>query len=343
MAQRFADMLRPVRSTDAAAVEADLTLPDPRRLLILSIVAIVVLGLSVVGAAVYSVMSLDQAAITAETERAKVALEVVLRDGGQADASTAARLAHDFVLSGARFGDGSAVVPGEISLPIAGSERRLLWTPRRLGTELGQQLAPIRLLASALFLAGIAIVLNRLYRLARVLETRRRAAQELASRDALTGLYNRLGFDQQLAQAADGPALLYLDLDGFKHVNDSFGHGAGDDLLRIVAERLASLACEGDFVARIGGDEFAFLRSPPTSRAELAELAADIGVALGEPVRLGATQIQVGASIGIAMGREYADDRARLVSAADSALYRAKALPGHAFVFADAPTIATAA
>lgn len=139
------------------------------------------------------------------------------------------------------------------------------------------------------------------------------------------------------------PTLLYLDLDGFKQVNDSFGHGAGDDLLRIVAERLASLAREGDVVARIGGDEFAILRGPPVSRAELAELAADIGLALSEPVRLGATLLQIGASIGIAMGSEYADDHALLVRAADAALYRAKALPGHAFVFADTPQVADAA
>jgi diguanylate cyclase (GGDEF)-like protein len=335
-------MVRPVRGNDDV-VAADLALPDARRLLIISIVAIILLALSVAGAAVYSVMSLDQAAIDAETDRAKVALDVVLTGGTQPSAAAAARLAHDFQLNGARFSSGAREMPGEVSIPVAGSNALLSWTPRRLGTELGYHLAPLRLLASALFLAGVAFVLNRLYRLTRVLEARRRAAQELASRDALTGLHNRLGFDQQLAQAADGPALLYLDLDGFKHVNDSFGHGAGDDLLRIVAERLASLARKGDFVARIGGDEFAFLRSPPTSRAELAELAADIGVALSEPVRLGATQIQIGASIGIAMGSEYADDRARLVNAADSALYRAKALPGHAFVFADAPPIAAAA
>jgi len=341
MAQRETGTLGSARRADDAAM-AELELPNPRRLLIISIVAIVLLGLSVVIAAAYSVLSINETAISAETERAQVALEVVLRDGPP-DAAAAERLADDFVLNGARFGDTASARPDEVSLAVRGSDTRLLWTPRLLGTELGQHLAPIRLLASGLFLAGIGIVLNRLYRLARLLEARRRAAQELASRDALTGLANRLGFEQQLAQSADGPALLYLDLDGFKHVNDSFGHGAGDDLLCIVAARLKGLARDGDCVARIGGDEFAFLRSPPTSRAELAELAADIGVALSEPVRLGATQIQVGASIGIAMGSEHGDDRARLIAAADAALYRAKALPGHAFVFADSPSIAAAA
>jgi diguanylate cyclase (GGDEF)-like protein len=321
---------------------AELDLPNPRRLLIISIAAIVLLGLSVAIAAAYSVLSINEATISAETERARVALQVVLRDG-LPDAAAARRLADDFVLNGARFADVANALPDEVALAVPGSDAELLWTPRRMGTELAQHLAPIRLLASVFFLGGIAIVLNRLYRLTRVLEARRRQAQEMASRDALTGLFNRLGFDQRLGQTPHGPALLYLDLDGFKHVNDSFGHGAGDDLLRIVADRLKALAREGDCVARIGGDEFAFLRSPPTSRAELAELAADIGVALSEPVRLGATQIQIGASIGIAMGSEHGDERTRLVAAADAALYRAKALPGHAFVFADSPTISAAA
>lgn len=339
MAQRLAGTVGSARAADHAT---DLDLPNPRRLLIVSIVAIVVLGLSVVIAAGYSVLSLNETAISAETERAQVALQVVLRDG-QPDAASANRLAQDFVLRGARFGEAGSIQSGEVAIAVPGSQMQMMWTPRRIGTELAQQLAPIRLLASALFLGGIAIVLNRLYRLTRLLEARRRQAQEMAARDALTGLNNRLGFDRRLSQAGSGPALLYLDLDGFKHVNDSFGHGAGDDLLRIVAERLKRLTREGDCVARIGGDEFAFLRSPPTSRAELAELAADIGVALSEPVRLGATQIQIGASIGIAMGSEHGDERTQLVAAADAALYRAKALPGHAFVFADSPTISAAA
>jgi len=342
MAQHGAGTVGSGRGADAIAMTADLSLPNPRRLLIISIFAIALLGLSVVIAAGYSVLSINETAITAETERARVALEVVLRDG-QPDAAGANRLAQDYVLNGARFGDAASLQPGEVAIAVPGSETQLMWTPRQIGTELAQHLAPIRLLASALFLGGIGIVLNRLYRLTRLLEARRRAAQELAARDALTGLHNRLGFDQRLAQTANGPALLYLDLDGFKHVNDSFGHGAGDDLLRIVADRLKRLARDGDCVARIGGDEFALLRSPPTSRAELAELAADIGVALNEPVRLGTTQIQIGASIGIAMGSEHGDDRNRLVAAADAALYRAKALPGHAFVFADSPTLAAAA
>lgn len=343
MVQQVPSLVRPVQVSDGAAIGAELKLPDPRRLLVVSIIVIALLALSVIAAAWYAVQSVDQLAEDTETARARVALQVVLADGARPSAAIAGRLAHDFALNDARFVTGTDAKPEELTLAVPGSDAHLAWTPRRFGTELSYQLVPIRLLSSALFLSGITFVLMRLYRLTRELEARRRAAQELASRDALTGLCNRLGFDRTLAQVTGSPALLYLDLDGFKQVNDSFGHGAGDDLLRIVAERLASLAREGDVVARIGGDEFAILRGAPVSRAELAELAADIGLALSEPVRLGATLLQIGASIGIAMGSEYADDHALLVRAADAALYRAKALPGHAFVFADTPQVADAA
>jgi diguanylate cyclase (GGDEF)-like protein len=342
MVQQVPALVRPVRLSDSAAIQAELSLPNPRRLLIGSCVAIVLLGLLVIGAIWYAVRSLDEMSLDMETQRAQAAIEAVLAEGALPDAMTAAHLTRAFSLADAHFG-GASTREGEISIAVPGSDARLSWTPRRLGQDLFYQLAPVRLLTSALFLTGIAVVLSRLYKLTRELEARRRAAHELASRDALTGLYNRLGFEQQRSVAPASSALLYLDLDGFKQVNDSFGHSAGDDLLRIVAERLARLARPGDVVARIGGDEFAFLRCAPTSRGELAELAADIGVSLSEPVRLGTAQIQIGASIGIAMGSEHAEDRARLVNAADSALYRAKALPGHAFVFADAPPTAAAA
>ena len=342
MVQQGPSLVRPIRLSDSAAIQAEPRLPNPRRLLVVSGAAILLLGLLVVGVIWYALRTIDQASLDMEAERAQAAIEAVLAEGALPDAATAAHLTKAFSLAGAHFGSDSTR-EGEISIVVPGSDAKLSWTPRRLGTELFYRLAPLRLLASALFLAGIAVVLGRLYKLTRELEARRQTAHELASRDALTGLHNRLGFEQQRSLAPASSALLYLDLDGFKQVNDSFGHSAGDDLLRIVAERLARLARAGDVVARIGGDEFAFLRCAPTSRAELAELAADIGVSLNEPVRLGSAQIQIGASIGIAMGGEHGADRARLVNAADSALYRAKAMPGHAFVFADAPPVATAA
>jgi diguanylate cyclase (GGDEF)-like protein len=134
-------------------------------------------------------------------------------------------------------------------------------------------------------------------------------------------------------------ALLYLDLDDFKQVNDTLGHGAGDDLLRLVAARLSGFAREDDVVARIGGDEFVLLRTCDVSRAELAELAADIALVIGEPLHMGASQLVMRTSIGIALAPEHAGNASDLVRAADRALYQAKSVRGGCFLFADASAI----
>jgi diguanylate cyclase (GGDEF)-like protein len=304
-------------------------LPNPRRLLLGSIVVMALLAGTVLVAALYAVQAIDAAALDGERERAETALDAI---GDAADAE--ARLQSDFLLEGAHFVAASGTTPNEISVPVPGRAEVLAWTPQRIGSQLFYHLAPLRLAACAAFLFGVFLVVHRLYAMTRELERRRGEMAALAVRDPLTGLGNRLAFETWLAAA--GPAeigLLYIDLDGFKQVNDSMGHGAGDELLAVLGNRIKSLAGANDLVARIGGDEFAFVRRGPVSRNALAELAADIGTALGEPVRLGATEIATGASVGIAIGT--ADDP-KLVAAADAALYRAKALPGNTFVFAEA-------
>ncbi|MDB5538393.1 MAG: diguanylate cyclase [Devosia sp.] len=327
-----------VRPVDA--VGDDLPLPDPRRLMIISVISVVALFVSVIVVVFYSVQSIDRAGIAGEIERAGVALQVVGEDPVAAE-----RLRSEFLLAGAHFAAPGTLSDSEVSVPVPGRHDQVLaWTPVRIGTALFLHLAPLRVGACALFLFGIALALRRLYDLTRELERRRRDAQDLAARDSLTGLANRLAFDEWLGRAAGDPiaevGLLYLDLDNFKQINDSLGHGAGDELLKVVASRLSGLAKPEDLVARIGGDEFAVVRKGPQSRAELAELAADIGAALSEPIRLGINDLAIGASVGIATGR--ASDK-HLIDAADAALYRAKALPGHAFVFADAAPLNQAA
>lgn len=321
-------------------------LPNPRRLLLLSVTAILLLVVTVVGAILFAVQSIDNASIASELARAQVALELVTADGSGPGTSLAARLAHDFALVDAHFIPVSALGPDDIALVVPRApDTALVWSPRRFGSEMFLVLAPVRLLASAVFLGGIGFFIFRLYGLAHELEERRRSAQELAARDSLTGLGNRLAFDQRLQQAFSeetGVALLYLDLDDFKQVNDTLGHGAGDELLKSVATRLGQVARTDDLVARIGGDEFGILRTSVTTRDDLAELAADVGVALGEAFRVGNKAFSIKASIGIALAPDDATTATELVKVADEALYRAKATRGgFTFAQADRSTSAT--
>jgi len=151
-----------------------------------------------------------------------------------------------------------------------------------------------------------------------------------AYHDALTGLPNRALLLDRLHQALDGArhtgsvtGLMFVDLDGFKAVNDELGHEAGDQLLVEVATRLGAAVRIGDTVARIGGDEFVVLAGGLASRDEAAAIAARIIAAVGRPVRVAGGDVAVSASVGVAVDRDHDPDR--LLREADTALYRAKA------------------
>lgn len=153
-----------------------------------------------------------------------------------------------------------------------------------------------------------------------------------AFEDSLTGLANRALLRDRLHQAIRRAArndsvvsVLYLDLDGFKTVNDSLGHDAGDELLRIVAGRLASIVRPGDTVARLGGDEFAIVTEDgPRSLAGAMAIADRALQAITAPVDLGGQQVWVTASIGIAASDD-STSAADVLRDADVAMYRAKA------------------
>jgi len=163
---------------------------------------------------------------------------------------------------------------------------------------------------------------------------RRRLAQKLereANHDPLTMLPNRRFFLEwlgyALAQARrEGQeiALLYIDLDGFKAVNDRFGHRRGDALLVAIAERLRATKREGDLLARIGGDEFALAAPNARDGKELAALGERLLASLGGSGQSRLTDVPVGASIGIAFFPDDANDVPGLIAAADSAMYAAK-------------------
>jgi diguanylate cyclase (GGDEF)-like protein len=169
------------------------------------------------------------------------------------------------------------------------------------------------------------------FRLNKMLITTMRAEQEndhLARHDLLTGLLNRTGLERQLNEAAMQPGtaltLFYLDLDGFKGVNDRLGHAAGDELLAMVGRRLHALSRQNMVMARIGGDEF-IMASGGGNRADALALGEEaIAAIAGQPYLLGQEAVEIGVSIGIAFAPVHGSTLPELMSAADNALYQAK-------------------
>jgi diguanylate cyclase (GGDEF)-like protein len=165
----------------------------------------------------------------------------------------------------------------------------------------------------------------------------------LARTDFLTGLANRTLFSDKISAAAarlrrDGETftVLFLDLDGFKHINDSLGHPAGDELLREMARRLKSLLRETDVVARLGGDEFAIMRTGATNqREEAIDLARKVLSTVAKPFDFDGHNVTVKTSIGIALAPENGTEPGELMKKADLALYRVKSEGRNNFSFFD--------
>jgi diguanylate cyclase (GGDEF)-like protein len=153
--------------------------------------------------------------------------------------------------------------------------------------------------------------------------------RDQAGVDVLTGLPNRRAFTEQLEQRLSGPGrvgVLFIDLDDFKIVNDSLGHAAGDELLRIVADRITSVVRDGETVARLGGDEFAVIVDAGNASDASVALADRILTVLKDQAVIDRTLVSVGCSIGLALSPEGASAEAadELVSNADFAMYMAK-------------------
>jgi diguanylate cyclase (GGDEF)-like protein len=155
--------------------------------------------------------------------------------------------------------------------------------------------------------------------------------RHLATHDALTGLPNRVLLDDRLAQAVahatrygETFALMWCDLDRFKLINDSLGHGAGDLLLQEVARRLAGAVRSVDTVARIGGDEFVIVLSPPAGASDATEVARRVIDAMRPPVHIGGISIHASPSVGIAYFPADATTVQSLIAHADAAMYAAK-------------------
>ncbi|WP_019057598.1 putative bifunctional diguanylate cyclase/phosphodiesterase [Streptomyces prunicolor] len=187
---------------------------------------------------------------------------------------------------------------------------------------------------------------NPQYQLALMEDTTERRLLNLrlryeATHDALTGLPNRTLFFERLEKALGAGnnqrfGLCYLDLDGFKTINDSLGHAAGDRLLVEVADRLQSCAtAPGEMVARLGGDEFVALTTGPDTEREVDELAGRIMNALITPVSIDGRDLTVRGSIGIVEGPAGERGPAEVLRSADITMYRAKSAGGNRFELAD--------
>jgi diguanylate cyclase (GGDEF)-like protein/PAS domain S-box-containing protein len=218
--------------------------------------------------------------------------------------------------------------PFEIELRAVRADGRAMWVGARVVNLLDDR-----------DLGGVVVTVHDI-------TPRKTAELELehqALHDELTGLANRALFADRVGQALQRsprpglqPAVIFLDLDGFKTVNDSLGHGAGDDLLREVAQRLTSAVRAGETVARLGGDEFAVLIEPCRRPLDDAAMAAErILQVLSPPVELGDQRVRVSASLGIAAGSADAD-AASMLRDADVAMYRAKSAGKAQWVVYDA-------
>ncbi|MBB3347853.1 EAL domain-containing protein [Sphingomonas sp. BK069] len=277
------------------------------------------------------------------------------------DTSFVQRLARIQLVAGARLSGSPRHAPGEQALTLVSSRGQrvgyLLWRPDRPGAAVWRTMAPSALAALVALLATLAALIASVFKLVRsdarslaklnaahlALQAKEAQAHHLAYHDTLTGLPNRAAFnhagDQLLAHApGEGVhAVLLIDLDRFKQVNDTLGHLGGDQLIQLVAARLQALVDAGDLVARLGGDEFAVLVSARADETAVGALAGVMVAALREPFTVLGTHVFIGASIGIACHPRCSGDRSELMRMADIAMYRAKAegRDGHRFFTED--------
>ena len=172
------------------------------------------------------------------------------------------------------------------------------------------------------------------------LQEARRHQQFLASHDRLTGLTNRSAFEESLQRTlryaerhGTRVGLFFLDLDGFKAINDRLGHSAGDEVLKTVADRLASSLRRSDLAARLGGDEFMVMIQDLGRGEQAARCARRILQLLSEPLHVDGQEVRPASSIGIAMFPEDGEDTGELIRAADIAMYKAKSRGNNHYEF----------
>jgi len=220
----------------------------------------------------------------------------------------------------------------------------------RLSARMDRQKRQVDLLTLGLALAMVigtltlAVIFRYMDRLWKARARAEAAATHLAHHDALTGLPNRRLLTDRLNMGIAHArrhgrcvALLCLDLDGFKRVNDTQGHDAGDELLRQVANRLRTVLRGEDTIARTGGDEFVITLGDLDDSSQAQSVAEKIIRAMSIPFTLGDAEATIGTSVGIALYPLHGDTEQALLKSGDAALYRAKAKGKSRYELAGAP------
>lgn len=250
------------------------------------------------------------------------------------DRVTVRELETDVSVSGLRFADGIEHPDSETGIVVAmddgGAPIHVFWRANRPGTAILERIAPALGVITLFFGFVTLIVLRTMRASTQELAISERRAVEMAYRDPLTGLANRLRLvetlKKQIPTLAPGQklALFFLDLDGFKDINDTLGHPVGDELLAMVGERLEGILGSKGMTVRFGGDEFAVL-APISQTDEIARIAERIIETVRQPVTAGEHVLHVGVTLGVSLAPEHGTEPEELLRRADIALYKAKA------------------
>lgn len=248
-----------------------------------------------------------------------------------------------FLLDDAEVGSLASVRPGRASVAIAvgadGETEVLSWQPQMPARDLLQQTLPLIVIVTLVLIAGGYFAVQNSRRFLSALLRAEQQMRHAATHDFLTGLANRSLVEAEFSRyrTKGGLVVTCLDLDGFKGVNDTLGHAAGDELLREVARKLRTGTRRHDLVFRLGGDEFAILM-PETDVGEAERICRHLSIALSTPVALSGTIVKVGASFGLCEVARHSDASCDdALRKADSALYEAKALGRGNVIIAGAP------
>jgi diguanylate cyclase (GGDEF)-like protein len=240
----------------------------------------------------------------------------------------------EMAIEGLRLSGSPEAKEGEISveLPMLAGDAPawMFWQANRPGTDILARIAPALGIITLFFGFVTLIVLRTMRSSTQELEISERRAVEMAYRDPLTGLANRLRLvetlREQIPVLAPGQklALFFLDLDGFKDINDTLGHPVGDELLAMVGERLEGILGSKGMTVRFGGDEFAVL-APISQTEEVAKIAERIIETVRQPVSAAEHILNVGVTLGVSLAPEHGTEPEELLRRADIALYKAKA------------------